>query len=96
MKPENKIVSLTREMLRIGIFNHLNDNDVSVLYHLLIQVQNPPTLIQQNIFISYWKRGNFFDNQFASQILLQCNEILKSMGFDIIEAYAEIDSVELY
>ena len=83
------ILSITREMLSAGIFNHLHDDEISKLHYLIVSVADSKTNTQINQLISYWYKGNFDFTSDALRLLQQCNEFLQRVCRPLIENYSE-------
>jgi hypothetical protein len=53
MQQSKNILSLTIDLLANGGFNHLKDDDVSALHHLILRLQEPLSTIQQNLLLTF-------------------------------------------
>ena len=83
MLQSKTVLSLTIDLLANNAFNHLKDEDISALHHLILKLQEPLTQIQQNLLLTFW---NHADTSGLSQALLhRCNTILQQLGRSPLE-----------
>jgi hypothetical protein len=86
MLPNKTILSLTTDLLASGAFNHLKDDEISALHHLILRLKEPLTVVQQNLLLTFWNHvdaGNL-----SSGLLHRCNTILQQLGRQPIEDLA--------
>lgn len=83
MQQGKTILTLTIDLLANGAFNHLKDDKITALHHLILQLQEPLTAIQQNLLLSYWNNADAAN--LSSGLLHRCNTILQQMGRQPIE-----------
>jgi hypothetical protein len=84
---QNKtILSLTTDLLANGAFNHLKDDEISALHHLILRLKEPLTLVQQNLLLTFWNHVNA--SSLSSGLLYRCNAILQQLGRQPIEDLA--------
>ena len=76
-------------MLSNGIFNHLPDDEVSKLYHLVAEADETSSIKLLGKLVSYWYRGEFFSTNVSPKFLQECNEHLQRIGQPMIETYYE-------
>lgn len=81
---ENKtILSLTIDLLANNAFNHLKDEDISALHHLILKLQEPLTPIQQGLLLSFWNHA--FTGELPAPLLYRCNMVLQQLGRNPLE-----------
>ncbi len=84
------ILSLTIDLLANNAFNHLRDDEISALHHLILKLQEPLTPIQQNLLLTFWNHAN--TGGLSPALLYRCNMILQQMGRPLLEeVMLEID-----
>lgn len=90
MQQNNTILSLTINLLANGGFSHLKDDEISALHHLILRLQEPLTVIQQNLLLTFWNNADAAN--IPSGLLYRCNTVLQQLGRNpIVELYAEVD-----
>jgi hypothetical protein len=90
MQQNNTILSLTTDLLAHGGFSHLKDDEISALHHLILRLQEPLTVIQQNLLLTFWNNADAAN--IPSGLLYRCNTILQQRGRQpIVELYAEVE-----
>ena len=78
MQRSDTILSLTIDLLASNAFNHLRDDEISSLHHLILKLTEPLTPIQQNLLLTFW---NYACTAGLSPSLLhRCNTILQQLG----------------
>jgi hypothetical protein len=88
---QNKtILSLTVDLLANNAFNHLRDDEISALHHLILKLQEPLTVIQQNLLLTFW--GHAYTGDLPAALLYRCNTVLQQMGLNPLE---EVMMVEM-
>ena len=76
---QNKtILSLTVDLLANNAFNHLRDDEISALHHLILKLQEPLTPIQQNLLLTFWNHA--YTGDLPAPLLYRCNTILQQLG----------------
>ncbi len=83
MQQGKTILTLTIDLLANGAFNHLKDDKITALHHLILQLQEPLTAIQQNLLLTFWNNADA--SNLSSGLLHRCNTILQQMGRQPIE-----------
>ncbi|MBS1510131.1 MAG: hypothetical protein JST86_04775 [Bacteroidetes bacterium] len=83
MQQPNIILSLTIDMLANGGFNHLKDDDISALHHLILRLKEPLTRVQQNLLLTFWNNADA--TNLPPALLYRCNTVLQQMGRNPIE-----------
>lgn len=78
MLQSKNILSLTTDLLASGAFSHLTDEQVSSLHHLILQLQEPLTIIQQRLLLSYWSQIDA--TELPPPLLHRCNMLLQQYG----------------
>ena len=92
MLPSTTVLSLTIDLLANNAFNHLKDEEVSALHHLILKLQEPLTPIQQNLLLTFWNHA--YTGDLPSVLLHRCNTVLQQLGRSPLEEVM-ID-VEMY
>jgi hypothetical protein len=86
MLPNKTVLSLTTDLLASGAFNHLKDDEISALHHLILRLKEPLTLVQQNLLLTFWNHAD--SGNLSSGLLHRCNTILQQLGRQPIEDLA--------
>ena len=77
------IVSHTRKLLQFGVFDHLADQDISVLHHKVMQ--NHLDAVSRQLFIKLWRKGDYTSDFSKMQLLMETNLLLMRNGERMIE-----------
>ena len=77
------ILSLTVDLLANNAFNHLRDDEISALHHLILKLQEPLTVIQQNLLLTFWHHA--YTGDLPAALLYRCNTVLQQMGLNPLE-----------
>ena len=77
------IVSHTRKLLQFGVFDHLADQDISVLHHKVMQ--NHLDAVSRQRFIKLWRKGEYTSDFSKMQLLMETNLLLMRNGERMIE-----------
>lgn len=81
---QNKtILSLTIDLLANNAFNHLKDEEISALHHLILKMQEPLTTIQQNLLLTFWNHA--YTGDLPAALLHRCNTVLQQLGLNPLE-----------
>lgn len=76
---QNKtVLSLTIDLLASNAFNHLRDDEISALHHLILKLQEPLTPIQQNLLLTFWNHA--CTTSLPAPLLHRCNAVLMQLG----------------
>ncbi len=78
MLQSKTVLSLTIDLLANNAFNHLGDDEISALHHLILKLQEPLTPIQQNLLLTFWNHA--CTTSLPASLLHRCNAILMQMG----------------
>jgi hypothetical protein len=92
MQHSNSILSLTIDLLANNAFNHLRDDEISALHHLILKLQEPLTPIQQNLLLTFWNHA--CTAGLPAPLLHRCNTLLVQMGrspMERLEVEAEME-----
>jgi hypothetical protein len=92
MQHSNSILSLTIDLLAHNAFNHLRDDEISALHHLIMKLQEPLTPIQQNLLLTFWNHA--CTAGLPAPLLHRCNTLLVQMGrspMERLEVEAEME-----
>ena len=76
------IIQHTRKLLEQGVFNHLSDDTISVLHHMIMQ--SPQDQAEKKSFFNIWRKGDFSSSFLTMQLLQQSNYMLQFYGEAII------------
>jgi hypothetical protein len=83
MQQPNSILTLTIDLLAHGGFSHLKDEEISALHHLILRLQEPLSMIQQNLLLTFWNNADAAN--LPPALLYRCNTILQQRGRNPIE-----------
>ncbi len=92
MLPSKTVLSLTIDLLAHNAFNHLKDEDISALHHLIVKLQEPLTAIQQNLLLTFWNHA--YTGDLPAALLYRCNTLLQQLGRNPLEEM--MVDVEMY
>lgn len=77
------IISHTRKLLQFGVFDHLADQEISVLHYKLMQ--NQLDAGSRQLFFNLWRKGDFTSDFSKIQLLMETNLLLLRNGQMMIE-----------
>jgi len=77
------VLSITIDMLAHNAFNHLRDDEISALHHLIIKMRDPLTSIQQNLLLTFWNHAD--TRELPPALLYRCNIVLQQLGRSPLE-----------
>ena len=83
MYSEKQILSLTTDLLAHNAFNHLKDEEISALHHLILKMKEPLTSIQQNLLLTFWNHA--YTGDLPASLLHRCNTVLQQLGRNPLE-----------
>ena len=83
MQHNKTILSLTIDLLANGGFNHLKDEEISALHHLILRLQEPLSIVQQNLLLTFWNNADAAN--ISPALLYRCNAVLQQRGRNPIE-----------
>lgn len=86
---QNKIQHITREMIRLSLFDNLPGHEMYRLQGLLIQAEETNSLSSAAQLLTYWYRADFFFTERSAGLLHPCNALLHGIGMPGIEIYAD-------
>jgi hypothetical protein len=90
MQHNKTILSLTTDLLANGGFNHLKDEEISALHHLILRLQEPLSIVQQNLLLTFWNNADAAN--IPPALLYRCNAVLQQRGLNPIEELSmEVD-----
>lgn len=85
MLQSKTVLSLTIDLLANNAFNHLKDEEISALHHLILKLQEPLTAIQQNLpdrqtglLLTFWNHA--YTGDMPASVLYRCNSVLQQLG----------------
>jgi hypothetical protein len=78
MQRSDTILSLTIDLLANNAFNHLRDDEISALHHLIVKLKEPLTPIQQNLLLTFWNHA--YTGGLPAHLLHRCNTVLQQLG----------------
>jgi len=88
MLPVKTVLSLTTDLLAYGAFSHLKDEQVSSFHHLIFRLQQPLTIVQQKLLLTFWTHAD--GSVLPASLLHRCNLVLQQYGrMPIGELYVE-------
>ncbi len=91
MQRSDTILSLTIDLLANNAFNHLRDDEISALHHLILKLKEPLTPIQQNLLLTFWNHA--YTGGLPAHLLHRCNTVLQQLGrspMEMMEAEMEM------
>jgi hypothetical protein len=71
MLNNNTVLSLTCDLQAHNAFNHLRDDEISELHHLILKMKDPLTTIQQNLLLTFWYHAD--TSVLPPALLYRCN-----------------------
>ena len=83
MLPGKTVLSLTIDLLANNAFNHLKDEEISALHHLILKLQEPLTPMQQNLLLTFWNHA--YTGDLPAALLYRCNTVLQLLGRSPLE-----------
>ena len=83
MLQSKTVLSLTVDLLANNAFNHLKDEEISALHHLILKLQEPLTYIQQNLLLTFWNHA--YPGDLPAALLYRCNTLLQQLGRSPLE-----------
>ncbi len=90
MQQGKTILTLTIDLLASGAFNHLRDEEISALHHLIVRLREPLSNVQQKLLLTFWNHADA--GNLSSGLLHRCNTILQQLGRQpIIDLAVEMD-----
>jgi hypothetical protein len=90
MQHSKTILSLTTDLLAHGGFNHLKDSEITALHHLILRLQEPLSIVQQNLLLTFWNNADAAN--LPAALLYRCNTVLQQLGrLPIVELYVEAE-----
>ena len=90
MQHNKTILTLTTDLLANGGFNHLKDDEISALHHLILRLQEPLSIIQQDLLLIFWNNADAAN--IPPALLYRCNAVLQQRGRNPIqELHAEME-----
>ena len=78
MLQSKTVLSLTIDLLANNAFNHLKDEKISALHHLILKLTEPLTTIQQNLLLTFWNHA--YTGDLHPALLYRCNTVLQQLG----------------
>lgn len=91
---QNKtILTLTIDLLANNAFNHLKDEEISALHHLILKLQEPLTHRQQNLLLTFWNYA--YTGDLPPALLYRCNTVLQQLGRCPLEM-VEMAEMDMY
>lgn len=85
MLQSKTVLSLTMDLLAHNAFNHLRDDEISALHHLILKLTEPLTPIQQNLpvrqaglLLTFWNHA--CTAGVPAPLLHRCNTVLMQLG----------------
>ena len=85
MQRSDTILSLTMDLLAHNAFNHLRDDEISALHHLILRLTESLSPIQQNLpvrqaglLLTFWNHA--CTANLPAPLLHRCNTMLMQLG----------------
>src|SRR6188768_2390979 len=78
MQRSDTILSLTMDLLANNAFNHLRDDEISALHHLILKLTEPLSPIQQGLLLTFWNHA--YTGNLPASLLHRCNTVLLQLG----------------
>lgn len=78
MQNANSILALTTDLLANGSFNHLKDDELSALHHVLLKLRGSASHIHQQLLLTFWNNADA--TQVPQALLHRCNMVLMGCG----------------
>ncbi len=78
MLQSKTVLSLTIDLLAHNAFNHLKDEDITALHYLILKLQEPLTVSQQQLLLAFWKHA--YTGDLPAALLHRCNTVLQQLG----------------
>jgi hypothetical protein len=85
MRQGNMVLSLTTDLLANGSFNHLKDDEISALHHIILKLQGSLSAMQQNLLLTFWNNADVYS--IPPALLYRCNMTLLQFGRPPIENF---------
>ena len=83
MLNSNKALQVTARLLNSGVFNHLEDQEISILKTLMLKFQRGQMQVARKI-ISYWYKADYYNADRPEVLLQDVNTNLQSIGYPLI------------
>lgn len=94
MLQSKTVLSLTMDLLAHNAFNHLRDDEISALHHLILKLTEPLTPIQQNLLLTFWNHA--CTTGLPAPLLHRCNTVLQQLGRTPMEMQDLEVEMEMY
>lgn len=94
MLQSKTVLSLTMDLLAHNAFNHLRDDEISALHHLILKLTEPLTPIQQNLLLTFWNHA--CTTGLPAPLLHRCNTVLQQLGRTPMEMQDLKVEMEMY
>lgn len=86
---QNKIHKITKEMIRLSLFDNLSRPEMFRLQNLLASAEETNSVSSAASLLTYWYRADFFHTERSAGLLHPCNALLQGIGMPCIEIYEE-------
>jgi hypothetical protein len=83
MLQSKTVLSLTIDLLANNAFNHLKDEEISAMHHLILKLQEPLTTVQQNLLLTFW--NHTYTGDLPAALLYRCNILLQQLDRSPLE-----------
>ncbi len=94
MLQSKTVLSLTIDLLANNAFNHLKDEEISELHHLILKLQEPLTTIQQQLLLTFWNHA--YTGDLPAPLLYRCNTLRQQLGLSPMEMLEVEMEMEVY
>lgn len=81
---QKQVMTITRNLLSNGVFNHLSDATLSRMQCLLLKHNNGNVTMQ---LMQYWYSGNYYTAGVPQDLLYTCNLLLMQAGKPAIDVF---------
>jgi hypothetical protein len=81
---QKEIVTVTRNLLSKGVFNHLSDAALARMQWLLLTRNNSNA---DALLMQYWYSGNYYTAGVPQDLLYNCNLLLMQAGKPMIDVF---------
>ncbi|MEJ8842021.1 hypothetical protein WG954_06450 [Lacibacter sp. H375] len=81
---QKEVMTITRNLLSNGVFNHLSDASISRMQCLLLKQNNGNVTTQ---LMQYWYSGNYYTAGVPQDLLYTCNLLLMQAGKPMIDVF---------
>jgi hypothetical protein len=81
---QKEVITVTRNLLSKGVFNHLSDATLARMQWLLLTRNNSNA---GALLMQYWYSGNYYTAGVPQDLLYTCNLLLMQAGKPMIDVF---------